>query len=278
MMRTDSTNESRSSNLIQDVPNGASWISVEGLNKVYFPKKSEPTHALSGIDFSIKQGEFISIVGPSGCGKTTLLNILAGLISKTSGSAKIAGHEVVKPLKEVGMVFQAPTLLPWRTIKENIMIPVEVQKLDKESHLQRADDLIKLVGLDGFENKYPNELSGGMQQRAGICRALVHSPAVLLMDEPFGALDAMTREYMNLELIRIWQESKQTILFVTHSISEAVFLSDRVIVLSPRPGRIAEIIDINIPRTRDLAIMSSDEAGVYVKRIRKYFSASSVIE
>ena len=158
------------------------------------------------------------------------------------------------------------------------MIPVEVQKLDKKVHLQRADELIKLVGLEGFESKYPNELSGGMQQRAGICRALVHSPAVLLMDEPFGALDAMTREYMNLELIRIWQESKQTIVFVTHSISEAVFLSDRVIVLSPRPGRIAEIIDINIPRTRDLAIMASDEAGVYVQRIRKYFSASSVIE
>jgi len=276
-MRSDS-NESRSSDLIQDAPNGASWISVADLNKVYFPKKSEPTHALSDINFSIKQGEFISVVGPSGCGKTTLLNILAGLIPKTSGSAKIAGHEVLKPLKEVGMVFQAPTLLPWRTIKENIMIPVEVQNLDKKSHLEQANQLINLVGLEGFENKYPNELSGGMQQRAGICRALVHSPAVLLMDEPFGALDAMTREYMNLELIRIWQESKQTIVFVTHSISEAVFLSDRVIVLSPRPGRIAEIVDINIPRTRDLAIMASDEAGVYVKRIRKYFNASSVIE
>ena len=263
-MRSDS-NESRSSDLIQDAPDGASWISVADLNKVYFPKKSEPTHALSDINFSIKQGEFISVVGPSGCGKTTLLNILAGLIPKTSGSAKIAGHEVVKPLKEVGMVFQAPTLLPWRTIKENIMIPVEVQKLDKKSHLEQANQLINLVGLEGFENKYPNELSGGMQQRAGICRALVHSPAVLLMDEPFGALDAMTREYMNLELIRIWQESKQTIVFVTHSISEAVFLSDRVIVLSPRPGRIAEIVDINIPRTRDLAIMASDEAGVYVQ-------------
>lgn len=271
-------NKSRASDLIQDAPSGASWISVAGLNKVYFPKKSEPTHALSDINFSIKQGEFISVVGPSGCGKTTLLNILAGLIPKTSGSAKIAGYEVIKPLKEVGMVFQAPTLLPWRTIKENIMIPVEVQQLDKKFHLKQADELIDLVGLKGFENKYPNELSGGMQQRAGICRALVHSPAVLLMDEPFGALDAMTREYMNLELIRIWQESKQTIVFVTHSISEAVFLSDRVIVLSPRPGRIAEIVDINIPRSRDLAIMASDEAGVYVQRIRKYFNATSVIE
>ncbi len=270
--------ETGSSELIQGAPKGASWISVENLNKVYFSKKSDPTHALSDINFSIKQGEFISVVGPSGCGKTTLLNILAGLLAKTSGSAKIAGNEVLKPLKEVGMVFQAPTLLPWRTIKENIMIPVEVQKLDKKFYLERADELIKLVGLDGFEGKYPNELSGGMQQRAGICRALVHEPAVLLMDEPFGALDAMTREYMNLELIRIWQESKQTIVFVTHSISEAVFLSDRVIVLSPRPGQIAEIIDINISRPRDLAIMASDETGVYVKQIRKYFNSSSVIE
>lgn len=277
-MSSDSVTEAGSSRLIQGAPNGASWISVENLNKVYFPKKSAPTHALFDINFSIKQGEFISVVGPSGCGKTTLLNILAGLLPKTSGSATIAGSEVLKPLKEVGMVFQAPTLLPWRTIKENIMVPVEVQNLDKKTHSIRADELIKMVGLDGFEEKYPNELSGGMQQRAGICRALVHEPAVLLMDEPFGALDAMTREYMNLELIRIWQESQQTIVFVTHSISEAVFLSDRVIVLSPRPGRIAEIIDINIPRPRDLSIMASDEAGVYVKRIRKYFNATSVIE
>jgi NitT/TauT family transport system ATP-binding protein len=277
-MKSDSSEDDRSSDLIQGAPGGAPWISIEGLNKVYFSKKSEPTHALSDINFSIKQGEFISIVGPSGCGKTTLLNILAGLLPKTSGSAKIAGQEVLKPLKKVGVVFQAPTLLPWRTIRENIMIPVEVQKMDKKSHLQHADELIKLVGLDGFENKYPNELSGGMQQRAGICRALVHSPAVLLMDEPFGALDAMTREYMNLELIRIWQESNQTIIFVTHSISEAVFLSDRVIVLSPRPGRIEEILGIEIPRTRDLSIMTSDQAGVYVKRIRKYFNTSSVIE
>jgi NitT/TauT family transport system ATP-binding protein len=277
-MKSDSSEDDRTSDLIQGAPAGAPWISIEGLNKVYFSKKSEPTHALSDINFTIKQGEFISIVGPSGCGKTTLLNILAGLLPKTSGSAKIAGQEVLKPLKKVGVVFQAPTLLPWRTIRENIMIPVEVQKMDKKSHLQQADELIKLVGLNGFENKYPNELSGGMQQRAGICRALVHSPAVLLMDEPFGALDAMTREYMNLELIRIWQESNQTIIFVTHSISEAVFLSDRVIVLSSRPGRIEEILDIEIPRTRDLSIMTSDQAGFYVKRIRKYFNTNSVIE
>ena len=161
---------------IQDVSNEASWINVSGLHKIYNTRGGGHTHALSDINFTAKKGEFISIVGPSGCGKTTLLNILAGLISKTEGSAAVSGREVSKPLPEIGMVFQAPTLLPWRTILENVMVPVEVQKLDKKKHLETARDLLKLAGLDGFEDKYPNELSGGMQQRAGICRALVHSP------------------------------------------------------------------------------------------------------
>jgi NitT/TauT family transport system ATP-binding protein len=264
--------------LIQDVSNEASWINVAGLHKIYNTRTGGKTHALSDINFSVKRGEFISIVGPSGCGKTTLLNILAGLISKTEGSAKISGSEVTKPLSEIGMVFQAPTLLPWRTILENVMIPIEVQKKEKNEGLKKANELLELVGLKGFEDKYPNELSGGMQQRAGICRALVHTPSVLLMDEPFGALDAMTREYMNLELLRIWKDSNQTIALVTHSITEAVFLSDRVIVMSPRPGRIAEIIEIDLPRPRTLEMMSSDAAGVYVKKIRHYFNAANVIE
>ena len=264
--------------LIQDASNEASWINVAGLHKIYNTRTGGKTHALSDINFSVKRGEFISIVGPSGCGKTTLLNILAGLISKTEGSAKISGSEVTKPLSEIGMVFQAPTLLPWRTILENVMIPIEVQKKDKNEGLKKANELLELVGLKGFEDKYPNELSGGMQQRAGICRALVHTPSVLLMDEPFGALDAMTREYMNLELLRIWKDSNQTIALVTHSITEAVFLSDRVIVMSPRPGRIAEIIEIDLPRPRTLEMMSSDAAGVYVKKIRHYFNAANVIE
>ena len=233
---------------------------------------------IEGLDLDILKGEILFIGGGSGCGKTTLLNILAGLISKTEGSAKVSGTEVSKPLPEIGMVFQAPTLLPWRTILENVMIPIEIQKRDKKHYKNVAMDLLKLVGLDGFEDKYPNELSGGMQQRAGICRALVHSPSVLLMDEPFGALDAMTREYMNLELLRIWKESNQTIALVTHSITEAVFLSDRVIVMSPRPGRIAEIISIDLPRPRTLDMMTSDAAGAYVQRIRHYFSSSNVIE
>ena len=268
----------RTESSVQDAPSGASWIDVRGLHKIYKTRSGEFTHALSDINFQVRQGEFISIVGPSGCGKTTLLNVLAGLVKKTEGSAKIAGKEVDKPLKEIGMVFQAATLLPWRTILENVMIPVEVQKLNKEEHLAHAQELLELVGLTGFENKFPAELSGGMQQRAGICRALVHRPSVLLMDEPFGALDAMTREYMNLELLRIWKESGATIGLVTHSISEAVFLSDRVIVMSPRPGRIVEVIDIDLPRPRTLDMMTSDAAGKYVQQIRKHFNAANVIE
>lgn len=253
------------------------WIDVRGLQKIYRPRRSEPTHALSDVNFSVRKGEFVAIVGPSGCGKTTLLKILAGLIPRTSGTVKISGVDVDRPKREVGMVFQAPTLLPWRTILENVMVPAEVQKLDKAKHRKRALELLELVGLAGFEDKYPNELSGGMQQRAGICRALVHDPAVLLLDEPFGALDAMTREYMNLELLRIWRESGQTAVLVTHSIPEAVFLSDRVIVMTPRPGRIAEIIDIDLKRPRELSMLNSDAAGAYVERIRRHFNNSGVI-
>ncbi|WP_349876596.1 ABC transporter ATP-binding protein [Micromonospora sp. HUAS YX12] len=255
-----------------------SWIEIDGLDKEYRPRKSAPTQALSDINLTVRRGEFISVVGPSGCGKTTLLKILAGLSPKSGGAVRIAGRDVTKPLPEVGMVFQAPTLLPWRTIFDNVMVPAEIQKLDPRRHRERAQQLLEMVGLNGFEQKYPHELSGGMQQRAGICRALVHDPAVLLMDEPFGALDAMTREYMNVELLRIWQESNQTIVLVTHSIPEAVFLSDRVVVLSPRPGRIAEVMDIDLERPRDLGVMSSDRAGVYVERIRRHFNAAGVID
>lgn len=271
------TNANRE-DMIATVNTDSRWIAVDSLHKVYQTRGGAQVDALSDISFDVRRGEFICVVGPSGCGKTTLLKILAGLIPKTSGSTEIAGVEVTKPLPQVGMVFQAPTLLPWRTILENVMIPVEVQKLDQKEYRNRAMELLSMVGLDGFEDKLPYELSGGMQQRAGICRGLVHNPAVLLMDEPFGALDAMTREYMNLELLRIWKASQQTVVLVTHSITEAVFLSDRVIVLSPRPGRIAEIIEIEIERPRGLDVMSSDRAGVYVNRIREYFNTSSVID
>lgn len=268
--------EIRTSDTAEGAYDDPSWIRVDHLDKVYRPKRSAPTQALSDVDLHVRRGEFVSVVGPSGCGKTTLLKILAGLIPRTGGEVTIAGREVTKPLPEVGMVFQAATLLPWRTILENVMVPAEIQKLDKKRSLQRAHELLEMVELGEFSDKYPFELSGGMQQRAGICRALVHEPAVLLMDEPFGALDAMTREYMNLELLRIWKESQSTIVLVTHSIPEAVFLSDRVVVMSPRPGRIAEVIDIEIPRPRELRTMSSDAAGVYVDRIRQYFNSSVI--
>lgn len=255
-----------------------SWITIEDLNKVYRPRRSEPTVALTDINLTVKKGEFISIVGPSGCGKTTLLKLLAGIGGNFEGTLRIAGRDVNRPLPEVGMVFQSATLLPWRSILDNVLVPAQVQRLDKKTHQARAGQLLKMVGLDGFEDKYPFELSGGMQQRAGICRALVNNPAVLLMDEPFGALDAMTREYMNLELRRIWKESDQTIVLVTHSIPEAVFLSNRVVVMTPRPGRIAEIIDIDLPEERDFGLMNTALAGDYTSRIRNYFNASSVID
>jgi NitT/TauT family transport system ATP-binding protein len=176
------------------------------------------------------------------------------------------------------MVFQHPTLLPWRTVTQNVLVPVEVQRLDKRRYRERAAELLALVGLAGFEDKYPNELSGGMQQRAGICRALVHDPDVLLMDEPFGALDAMTREQMNLELLRIWAEAGKTVVFITHSISEAVFLADRVLVMSPRPGRVVEIVDVDLPRPRDLEVMGTDRVGALVSRIRRHFKATGATD
>ncbi|MGB3413727.1 MAG: ABC transporter ATP-binding protein [Microbacteriaceae bacterium] len=249
------------------------WISVEGLYKEYRPKNSSPVSALEDINLTVKQSEFISIVGPSGCGKTTLLKILAGLNKASGGKVTLAGKPVNGPSHDIGMVFQAATLLPWKTIKENIMVPIDIQKLDRSRFEQRAEELISMVDLQDFKDKYPSQLSGGMQQRAGICRALVHDPQVLLMDEPFGALDAMTREFMNLELLRIWSENQKTVVLVTHSIPEAVLLSDRVVVLSSRPGRIAEIVDIDLPRPRTMDTLGTPEAVAYLQRIRKHFNA-----
>lgn len=255
----------------------ADWITVEELGKTYSKARSTPVVALENINFSVAQREFVSIVGPSGCGKTTLLKIVAGLLSRSSGSVRIAGREVEGPQRDIGMVFQSPALLPWRTVLENVMVPVEVQRLDRGVFRKRAHEMLELVGLEGFADKYPKELSGGMQQRVGICRALVHDPDVLLMDEPFGALDAMTREHMNLELLRIWQESQKTVIFVTHSIPEAVFLSDRVLVLAPRPGRVAELVDVAMARPRALRDMATEEFAVHSDRIRRHFDTQGAI-
>ncbi|WP_338628748.1 ABC transporter ATP-binding protein [Yersinia intermedia] len=253
-------------------------IKITHLTKQYHSKNTTATIALNDINLSIRKGEFVALVGPSGCGKTTLLKILAGLIVNYEGEVMLNGHRVTQPPPEVGVVFQEATLLPWRTILQNILLPVELVKLDKQAYHERALYLMELVGLKGYENKYPKELSGGMRQRAGICRALIRDPQVLLMDEPFGALDAMTREFLNVELQRIWLESGKTIVFVTHSIPEAVFLADRVIVMSPRPGRISDITPIMIPRTRQLSDMAQESVGQQLTHIRTYFNNSAVID
>lgn len=254
------------------------WIRVDGVRKIYTSRKRTPVLALETVDLAVRQGEFVSLVGPSGCGKTTLLKMLSGLLQTTEGRIDLAGLPVEGPRHDVGIVFQAPTLLPWRNIRDNVMLPIEIRRLDKKVYGERAKELLDMVGLTGFEDRLPSELSGGMQQRAGICRALIHDPGVLLMDEPFGALDAMTREFMNLELLRIWRESGKTVVLVTHSIPEAVFLSDRVVVMSPRPGRVVDVVDIDLPRPRALEMMQSPEAGHLVSRIRSHFNAQGVVD
>jgi NitT/TauT family transport system ATP-binding protein len=256
----------------------APLIVVSGLEKSYATRGRTLVHALAGISVAIGAGEFVTIVGQSGCGKTTLLKILAGLLQRSGGSVTLRGQPVDAPSRDIGIVFQDPVLLPWRNVIGNVMLPVEVLGLDRRSSVRRALDLLGLVGLEGFEDKYPHELSGGMRQRVAIARALVHDPSLLLMDEPFGALDAMTREFMNLELLRIWEESGKTIVFITHSIPEAAFLADRVIVMSARPGRIQEIVDVKLPRPRDLDMMASDEFGVYTRRIRHLFDAKGWLD
>ncbi|OJY02814.1 MAG: ABC transporter ATP-binding protein [Rhizobiales bacterium 62-17] len=253
-------------------------LRIAHVEKTYATKDGQAIHALKDVNLDIGKGEFISIVGPSGCGKTTLLKILAGILRRSSGDIAMQGRDLNGPSRELGVVFQAPVLLPWRTVLQNVMVPVEVQKRERTSFEQRARQLLAMVGLSGFENKYPTELSGGMQQRVGICRALVHDPSFLLMDEPFGALDAMTREQMNEELQRIWTESRKTVLLVTHSIPEAVYLADRVVVMTPRPGRIVDIIPVDLPRPRTLAMHNTPEFGRFVARIRAHFNSTGSLD
>src|SRR6185295_5988629 len=230
---------------------GAPLIEIRGVEKIYGSKEG-PVVSLRPLTFDIREGEFLSVVGPSGCGKSTLLKLVAGLLPVSGGEIRLAGRRVDGPQAGVGIVFQSHVLLAWRTVQENIMLQIEVRRLPHAKYLERARELIGMVGLTAFANKYPWQLSGGMQQRASICRALVHDPAILLMDEPFGALDAMTREKMNLELQRISAAAKKTVLLITHSIPEAVFLADRVLVMTERPGSIASIYEVALPRPRSL--------------------------
>ncbi|KAA2313911.1 ABC transporter ATP-binding protein [Pseudooceanicola sediminis] len=257
---------------------GDPLVRIAALEKIYPTRDRGNVHALSDIHLDVSQGEFLTIVGPSGCGKSTLLKILAGILAKTSGRVQIAGADLDGPNRDLGVVFQAPVLLPWKSVIENVLVPARVQKLDMAPARRRARDLLDLVGLSGFEDRYPGELSGGMQQRVGICRALIHQPKFLLMDEPFGALDAMTREQMNLELLRIWKEQDATILLVTHSIPEAVFLADRVVVMSPRPGRIAEVMQVDLPRPRNLEMFNTGRFGQHVAAIRRHFNSTGGID
>jgi len=246
---------------------GASFIQLAGVRKVYRRGRSEFL-AVSDVTFDVGEGELVSLVGPSGCGKTTVLKILAGLHAADAGRVRIGNPaHPFNPERDIGMVFQQPLLLKWRRILDNVLLPAEILGLPMKAARTRARDLLALVGLSGAEGKYPYELSGGMQQRAAIARALVHDPKLILMDEPFGALDALTREKMNLELLRIWQESRKTIVFVTHGIGEAVFLGTRVVVLTAGPARMADNFTVNLPSPRTLDIKTHEDFGTYTRRI-----------
>jgi len=240
--------------------NRTPFINIRNLKKTYVTKTGT-VPALQDVTFDVYRGEFITLVGPSGCGKTTLLKIISGLLTKSDGDLVFSSEGDFNPTREVGMVFQKPVLLKWRSIVDNVLLPIDILRLNRQDYHPKAMRLLDLVGLKGFEKSYPNELSGGMQQRASISRALIHDPQLLLMDEPFGALDALTREKMNLEILRIWQETQKTVLFVTHGIQEAVFLADRVIVLSARPARMVAAIEVNLPRPRTMEIKAEKEFG-----------------
>lgn len=252
-------------------------VSARQVGMTYRGRDGQPVQALQGVDFDIADGEFVTLLGPSGCGKSTLLRILTGTLQRTAGQLSMRGIELAGPRPDIGRVFQSPVLLPWRTVMDNMLLPLELQHDRRKGAWRvaaeaKARDYLQLVGMESFALHYPQELSGGMQQRAAIGRALMRDPAVLLMDEPFGALDAMTRDLMNVELLRIWQESRKTVVLVTHSIAEAVFLADRVFVMSARPGRLAEIVPIDLPRPRRLEMVNSPEFGAYVQRIRRHFA------
>jgi NitT/TauT family transport system ATP-binding protein len=233
--------------------------------------------ALDQISLAQRQGEFLSILGPSGCGKSTLMMIAAGLLPASNGLVVVRGQRVVAPRTDIGIIFQSPVLLEWRTALGNIMLQAEARHLDRRGAERRARELLTAVGLAGFEGKYPDELSGGMRQRVSLCRALIHNPPQLLMDEPFGALDALTRDQLVLDLQRLWNETRMTVLFITHSVAEAVFLSDRVIVMTPRPGRIDRVIDIDLPRPRTLAMRESPEFNGYNRQILDLLLARGVL-
>jgi NitT/TauT family transport system ATP-binding protein len=252
-------------------------IDINGVGKTFIGQDGMPIVALADTDLQIGRGEFLSIVGPSGCGKSTLLSLVAGLLEPSNGEINIGGTRVDGPYTNLGFAFQSDLLVDWRTVLGNVLLQCEMRGLDRRKHEPRARELLASVGLEGFELKRPFELSGGMRQRAALCRALLLDPPMLLMDEPFGALDALTREQMQTDLLAMWQASRKTVLFITHSISEAVFLSDRIVVMTQRPGKVREIVDVDIPRPRDLDVRDTAEFGALVHRIRLMFQDMGVI-
>jgi NitT/TauT family transport system ATP-binding protein len=252
-------------------PEKKSHVRIDGLAKIYQTPGGAGVTALQGVDLDLSRGEFLSVVGPSGCGKSTLLKCVAGLTGISAGSVVVDGVPVVEPPDDMAIVFQRDILLEWRSVLDNILLPIEFRRLPTAEWIPKARGLLSLLGLEGYEARRPWELSGGQRQRVAICRALIQEPGLLLMDEPFGALDALTRDELNLELQRIWLATDKTVLFITHGITEAVFLSDRVVVMAAEPGRIVEVIDIDLPRPRSLDMRETPEFGRYSKRIRTIF-------
>ena len=246
-------------------------VVVEGVGKTY----ASGLEAIRDASFQVAQGEFLSLLGPSGCGKSTLLLLIAGLLAPSRGAIRVGGAPVQGPRPDVGIVFQSPVLLPWRTVLDNVLLPIEMLKRPRRDWAGRARELLAMAKVDDFAAKLPHELSGGMKQRVSLCRALVHNPSLLLMDEPFSALDALTRDQMGLELLRIWELHRKTVIFVTHSIREAVFLSDRVLVMSPRPATIGCETDIKLTRPRSMEMQELDEFNRYVGLLRRAIEAGA---
>ena len=258
-------------------PSAKPYDTIDKVEKLYATSEG-PVRALGDISLDIRHGEFVSIVGPSGCGKSTLLKCVAGLQSVSSGSISIRKQQVTAPPDNMAIVFQRDVLFDWRTVLDNVLILVEFRGLRRQDYEARALKLLKDYGLDGCAHRFPWELSGGMRQRVAICRALIVDPDLLLMDEPFGALDAMTRDDLNAELERLWYETRKTVIFITHGIDEAVYLADRVVVMARNPGRIAEIVPIDIPRPRPLSIRQTEEFGKYVQHIRHLFASMGLLK
>jgi NitT/TauT family transport system ATP-binding protein len=249
----------------------APFLEIREIHTV-FPGPNGSFSALKNVSLTLRKGEFVCLIGPSGCGKSTLLRIIAGLLTPTEGEVRLEGAPLTEPGRRVGLVFQQPTLLPWRTVADNVALPLELGDMAEQERKQRIRELLRTVGLTGFESEYPHNLSGGMAQRAAIARAMAQNPEILLLDEPFGSLDALTRERMGVELLRIWQAYQRTVVMVTHSVEEAALLADRVVVLTPLPGRILDVIDVTLPRPRNPSLLGDPELQAVAQRLRETLS------